>query len=153
MRLKKQTSVLVVLASWTSALLAQKNSAEIQAHYQRAREAIAQHDLQRATEEYAEILKLDPRNANVYAAQGVTLYGLGKPADAAIALQTALTLDPTQTSAEVFLGVSKSDLGQCADAVPLLRKHLNERIEPKLRRMVGLSLLNCYAGSSQLDQA
>jgi len=67
--------------------------------------------------------------------------------------QTALALDPGQTSAELFLGLSKSDLGQCADTVPLLRKHFNERREPKLRRMVGLSLLNCYGGSSDLDQA
>ncbi len=149
----RPVGVLLTVLCYAPSLLAQSNSSEIQAHYKRAREAIAQHDLERATQEYAEILKLDPRNADVHAAQGATLYGMGKPAQAATALQTALTLDPGQTSAELFLGLSKSDLGQCADAVPLLRKHFNERTEPKLRRMVGLSLLNCYGGSSDLDQA
>ncbi len=64
---KWQASTLVVFISCAS-LRAQVNSAEIQAHYQRAREAVAHHDLQRASQEYAEILKLDPRNAEVYAA-------------------------------------------------------------------------------------
>lgn len=153
MQSRLQISALIVLVCCPPFARAQERNAEIQAHVQRAREALAGHDLQRASQEYAEILKLDPRNSEVYTAQGATLYALGKPAEATAALEAALNLDPAQTTAEVFLGLSKSDLGRCADAVPLLRRHFNDRAEPKLRRMVGLSLLNCYAGTSQFDQA
>jgi tetratricopeptide (TPR) repeat protein len=153
MQTKWQAMALLILAGSVSVLLGQTSSAEIQQHYQRAREALSQHDLQRASQEYSEILKLDPRNAEIYAAQGMTLYGMGKAAEAAAALRTALTLDSTQTTAELFLGLSESDLGQCSEAVPLLRKNFNERVDQKLRRLVGLSLLNCYTGSSELDLA
>ncbi len=153
MRLKWQVVFVMVLASSSATLKPQSDSALIQAHYQRAREAIAQHDLQRASQEYAEILRLDPSNASVAAAQGAVLYGLGKPQDAVKVLQRSLSLDPHQSYAEIFLGLSESDLGQCTEAVPLLQKHLSERTEGKLWRMVGLSLLNCYGGSSDLDRA
>ena len=126
---------------------------EVQRRSQRAREALAQHDLQRAVQEYAEILKIDPRNAEVHAAQGMALYGLGKPAEAASVLQTALALDSGQLMAELFLGLSRADLGQCAEAVPLLRRNFNERTEHKLRRLVGLSLLSCLLASSELETA
>ncbi len=148
-----QLATLAAVVWCASMLEAQNNSAEVQAHMARARQALAQHDLQRASQEYAEILKLDPRNAEIYTAQGTTLYALGRPAEAVKALESALQLDSTQTTAETFLGLSKSDLGRCREAEPLLRKHFNERTEPKLRRMVGLTLLNCYAGTSELDQA
>lgn len=134
-------------------LAAQDRVALIQQHYQRAREALAQHDLQRASYEYAEILKLDPQNSEVSAAQGMTLYGLGKPAEAAAALKHALGLNPEQANVELFLGLAQSDLGQCDQAVPLLRKYFHERTEKKLRRLVGISLLSCHLSGPNLDEA
>ena len=110
--------IFLTLFRASSELAGQTRSAEIQRRYQLAREALAQHDLQRASQEYAEILKLDPRNAEIYAALGMTLYGMGKPAEAVAALGAALNLDGTQTTAELFLGLSRSDLGQCAEAIP-----------------------------------
>src|SRR5439155_21893796 len=131
----------VALALCPAATFAgQAGPEDVRGHSRRAREALAQHDLQRAVQEYAEILKLDPRNAEVHGAQGMALYGLGKPAEAASALQTALALDSGQAMAELFLGLSRADLGQCAEAVPLLRRNFNERAEHNLRRLVGLSL-------------
>jgi tetratricopeptide (TPR) repeat protein len=145
--------IFLTLFRASSELAGQTRSAEIQRRYQLAREALVQHDLQRASQEYAEILKLDPRNAEIYAALGMTLYGMGKPAEAVAALGAALNLDGTQTTAELFLGLSRSDLGQCAEAIPLLRKNFSERTEQKLRRLVGLSMLNCYSSSSELELA
>jgi tetratricopeptide (TPR) repeat protein len=131
---------------------AQDKSAQIHRHYQRAREALAQHDLEKASQSYAEILALDPQNVEVLTAQGMTLYSMGKPAEATAALERALTLDSGQATAELFLGLSKSDLGQCSEAAPLLHKHLKEQTERKLRRLVGLSLLNCQI-ISNTDEA
>jgi len=128
-------------------------SAEVQTHIQRVRAALARNDLRSASREYAEILKIEPRNSAIYAAQGVTLYGLGEFAQAATALENALRLNPALPTAEVFLALSKSDLGQCDTATPLLRKHFDEPNTPKLRRLVGLSLFNCYIASSKFDDA
>lgn len=128
-------------------------NAEIQVHIQRVREALAKNDLVSSSREYAEILKLDPKNSEINAALGVTLYGLGKPTEAAAALKNALRLDPTLANAEMFLGLSESALGRCDQGVPLLSKHFDERTEPKLRRLVGLALLNCDVASSKLDDA
>jgi cytochrome c-type biogenesis protein CcmH/NrfG len=71
-------------------------------------------------------LKLDPRNTEIYTALGMNLYGMGKSAEAAAALRAALSLDGTQSTAQLFLGLSKSGLGQCTEAIPLLRKNFNE---------------------------
>ena len=144
--------VLIGLAYAVSAL-AQSRSAATEQHYQRARDALAAHDLQRASQEYAEILKLDPQNAEILTAQGMTLYGLGRPSEAATNLKAALSSNPGQTKAELFLGLSQADLGQCAEAVGLLRKHFNLESEARLRRLAGISLLSCYLATSELDQA
>jgi superkiller protein 3 len=128
-------------------------AAEIQRHENQARLALARNDLKGAEQEYRAVLKLDPKNAAVYAALGVALYGSGRPADAASALQSALHLDPGQTQAEVFLGLSDAGLGQCQEAAPLLAKHFRAETELKLRRLVGLSLLGCDVASSQFDLA
>jgi predicted Zn-dependent protease len=61
-------------------------AAEIQRHKNQARLALARNDLKGAEQEYQAVLKLDPKNAAVYAALGVALYGSGRPADAASAL-------------------------------------------------------------------
>lgn len=126
---------------------------EIHAAMERARQDLAQHDLQKAVQEYAEILKLDPGNAEIYSADGVALYGLGKAREAAEVLQKALSLDPGQSTAELFLGLSQSSMGQCKDAIPLLRKHLGLPTPMNLRRVAGISLLSCYRETAQFEQA
>ena len=126
---------------------------EIQRHENEARLALGRNDLQQAVKEYQAILTLDSRNAAVYTALGVALYGSGRPTEAASALQTALRLDPGQRQAEVFLGLSDADTGRCRDATPLLAKHFGAQTELKLRRLVGLSLLGCYVTSSEFDSA
>jgi tetratricopeptide (TPR) repeat protein len=132
---------------------AEDAAAEIQRHEQQARLALGRNDLQQAVKEYQTIVKLDPKNAAVYTALGVALYGSGRPTEAAAAFQAALRLDAGQTQAEVFLGLSDADTGHCPEATPLLAKHFSAQTELKLRRLVGLSLLGCYAASSEFDSA
>jgi tetratricopeptide (TPR) repeat protein len=94
------------------------------------------------------------RNAEISAAMdGVALYGLGRTRQAMEALQTALSIDPGQGTAELFLGLSKSDLGQCDKAIPLLQKHFSPQTAPHLRRVVGISLLSCYRETAQFKEA
>src|SRR5262245_53860578 len=103
-------AVVLIWLNYAAIALAQSQSAAIEQHYQRARDALAAHDLQRASQEYAEILKLDPQNAEILTAQGMTLYGLGRPSEAATTLKAALSSSPGQTRAELFLGLSQADL-------------------------------------------
>jgi tetratricopeptide (TPR) repeat protein len=126
---------------------------EIQRHENQARLALGRNDLEQAVKEYQAILKLDPKNAAVYTALGVALYGSGKPTEAAASLQNALRLDAGQRQAELFLGLSDADTGHCREATPLLAKHFGAQTGLKLRRLVGLSLLGCYAASSEFDSA
>lgn len=126
---------------------------EVQLHLQRARDALGAHDLRGAAAEYSEILKLAPESVEGQTGLGVTLYGLGRPRDAAIALENASRLDPGQKTALLFLGLSRAALGQCATAIPLLKQSFPEGTDPKLRRLVGLGLVNCYEDQAQFEQA
>ncbi len=124
-------------------LWAQDNQAKVRAHMQSARAAIARHDLKAANGEYSEILKLDPANAQILAAQGVVLYALGQPVEAIAPLRSALALDPASQQAEVFLALSLADSGDCQQALPILEKRFNDALELKTRRLIGISLLGC----------
>jgi tetratricopeptide (TPR) repeat protein len=132
---------------------AQGYKAEIEAHLQKARDAVAHHDLRAAIEEYREVLKLDPKNTAISTAFGITLYALGEPAQAIKPLQSSLAADPTQGEAETFLGLSLADLGQCREALPLLKRCFAAQLDSKVRRLIGLSLLGCSANSSSSDDA
>src|SRR5688572_8471570 len=110
-------TVVLMWLGYVGSVLAQGRSATVEQHYQRARDALAQHDLQRASEEYAEILKLDPQNTEILTAHGMTLYGLGRASAAAASLKAALRLNPGHSNVELFLGLSQADLGLCSDAV------------------------------------
>ena len=132
---------------------AQGYKAEIEAHLQKARDAVARHDLRAANDEYREVLKLDPENIAISTACGITLYALGEPAQAIKPLKYALAADPMQEDAETFLGLSLAELGQCREALPLLQKRFAQQLDPKIRRLMGLSLLGCSVSSSNSDGA
>src|SRR5689334_9866652 len=110
-------STLIVIGCGLSPLLAQADKADLDAHVQKARDALARQDLAAADEQYAEILELQPGNIDVNAARGMTLYALGKPAEATAPLRAALAADPGRSDAESFLALSLADIGQCRDAL------------------------------------
>lgn len=126
---------------------------EVAIHIQKAQQALARHELRLATEEYEKVLRLDPKNAQISAALGIARYALGEPDKAIDPLRAALVLDPSQSGAEAFLGLSLADVARCGDAIPLLQKHFSEQSDPKVRRIVGLSLLSCTASSAHPENA
>src|SRR5436305_9543231 len=146
-------AVLVVMACDLHPGFSQVNKDEINAHIQRAREAIARHELKAADDEYANVLKLDPGNAEISAARGITLYALGRPAESISFLKSALSADPTLADAEAFLALSLADLTQCKEALPILKRKFTAQRDPKLRRLLGLSLLGCSSTASNTDDA
>jgi Tfp pilus assembly protein PilF len=136
-----------------SAANAQDRAVEIQQSVEAAQRALSQNDLARAEQEYRSILRLDPNNADVYTALGILLYGSGKLTEAVSSFQSALRLDTAQKRADLFLGLSQSDLGQCGQASPILMRYFRDESDSKLRRLAGLSLLNCNLSSESLDAA
>jgi tetratricopeptide (TPR) repeat protein len=132
---------------------AQDRTSEIQRDVEAAKRALGENDLAGAEREYRTILRLDPNNADVNTALGVLLYGSGKLTEAVSSFQSALRLDMAQTKADLFLGLSQADLGQCAQASPILNRHFPDESDSKLRRLAGLSLLNCNLSSENLDAA
>jgi tetratricopeptide (TPR) repeat protein len=129
------------------------DSSEIRDHAQRARLALARNDLNSAEREYREILRLEPQNADAYSALGVALYGSGDLPEAAKALNNSLELDKSQKRAELFLGLTESDLGRCDKALPLLAVHFSSESETRLRRLAGLSMLNCQLAGGDTAHA
>jgi tetratricopeptide (TPR) repeat protein len=152
--MKWQTLIVVTMSFVVVSMVlanAQDRTAEIQRDVEAAKRALGQNDLLQAEQEYGAILRLDPNNADVYTALGVALYGSGKLTEAVSALQTALRLDMAQKRADLFLGLSQADLGQCSQASPILKRHFPDESDSKLRRLAGLSLLNCNLSSENLD--
>jgi tetratricopeptide (TPR) repeat protein len=135
-----------IIAFFQAASAAQSASpanGEIRQHAENARLALARNDLTSAEQEYRAILQLDPTNAEVHAALGVALYGSGKFAEAIDALSRTLELQRDQPRAELFLALSESSLGRCDSAIPALAKDFPVEHDAKLRRLAGLSLLDC----------
>jgi tetratricopeptide (TPR) repeat protein len=153
--MKWQTLTVVTMSFVVSMVLAnaQDKAAEIQRDVEAAKRALGQNDLAGAEREYRTILRLDPNNSDVYTALGVLLYSSGKLTEAVSSFQSALRLDMAQTKADLFLGLSQADLGQCGQASPILKRHFPDESDSKLRRLAGLSLLNCNLSSSNLDAA
>jgi tetratricopeptide (TPR) repeat protein len=153
MRIGRSIPTILAIACQSFAVFAQGDTATIQSHLQKARNAIAHHDLRTASDEYREILKLDPGNAEISAARGISLYALGESVEATRCLKAALAADPRRSDAETFLGLSLADSAECHQALPLLEKSFQKQLEARVRRLVGLSLLGCSASSPDSDRA
>jgi tetratricopeptide (TPR) repeat protein len=149
----QEISAAFLLAFFLLPAAADKNKAEIDVHLQRARAAISRHDLKTATDEYNEVLRFDPGNVEIMAARGIALYALGQPSDAAKSLRAAVSADPKRGEAEAFLGLSLADLGDCRQALPLLKKQFELQLDIKVHRLLGLSLLGCSAAYETSDGA
>jgi predicted Zn-dependent protease len=130
-------------------LLGQSNTASLlQLHMGKAEQALRASDLTGAEREYREILAIDPQNSQALTGLGVLLYGSGKAEEASQTLQSALNIDPAAKRAELFLGLSKADLRQCTQAMPILSKYFESEPVGKLQRMTGLALLGCASDAT-----
>jgi tetratricopeptide (TPR) repeat protein len=134
-------------------LTAQNNDATIQVHRDAAAAALKANDLPRAEQEYRAILAVDPRNVEASSALGVALYASGNFREASAALQNALSLDPSQARIQLFLALTQAELGQCAQALPALELQWKDQSDPRLRRLAGLSALDCELAAGHLSAA
>ena len=128
---------LVFLLVPHSRLHGQSRQAEIQAHLTRAAEAYAAGRWKLAADEYSEVTRLDPSNAQVLARLGAVYQKLGMLKEAQTSLNKALQLEPALPDAGVVLAFVDIGLGQYQDALPLLEKALADPRDDLPVRLAG----------------
>ena len=134
-------------------MLSAQSVTPLQQHTLKAEEDLRVHDLAGAEHEYRAILALDPVNSEAWTGLGVLLYGSGRTQQAAEALQKALSFNPAAGRAELFLALSRADLGRCGDAEPVLSKYFQHEPAGTLQRVTGLALLGCAANAANPVEA
>jgi tetratricopeptide (TPR) repeat protein len=125
---------------------------QIRLHYQRAEEALKANHSQEASNEFREILRLDPRNAEACANLGQIAYSQQGYAEAAKWFAESLTIKPQLWDAKAFLGLSDMMLGRTTDGDPLLLEAFPHITNENLKMQVGVSLVRFHMSTHSLNQ-
>jgi len=126
---------------------------QIDAHNRRAQEYVRANRPDLAAKEYAAIVALAPDDADAQGNLGVLLFFKGDYAQAAPHLQSALKLHPDLPKLDALLGLSLRRIGKPAEARVSLERALPQVQDDKLRRTVGLELIELYYTAGDLDKA
>lgn len=125
---------------------------QIRLHYQRAEEALKANHSQEASDEFREILRIDPRNAEACANLGQIAYSRQGYAEAAKWFAESLKIKPQLWDAKAFLGLSDMMLGRTTEGDPLLIEAFPHITNQNLKVQVGVSLVRFHMSSHSLDQ-
>ncbi len=96
-----------------------------------------------AGQHFTAALKIDPSLAEVRANLGLAYYAGGQYQQAIPQFREALKQMPSSQTAQAFLPLSLAAVGNCAEAAPNLGREFDSMPNPRLRRVIGLSLLRC----------
>jgi tetratricopeptide (TPR) repeat protein len=152
-RLRK-CSTIVLFALFSLGLTGQTpNWEEIQKHYTHATEAERAGENDIAAQEFREILRLDPQNADAHANLGVIAYTEKDYARAAEEFRAALKLRPSLWNAEAFLGMSELRLGHSERAKTAIEESFQHVQDPKLQSLAGMDLISVYYQDHELPRA
>ena len=124
-----------------------------QDHETRADAYLHQKNTKLAIEEYRAALVADPTNLNAQANLGVLLFFQKNYAEAVPFLREATAQRPDLVKIRSLLGIAEMHLGQIDQARLDFDAVFSKIEEPALRIEVGLSLIEIYAGSNDLDKA
>jgi len=129
---------------------------EVQGEVQQGMEALRHGNLAAAEQHLSAALKIDPSLAEVHANLGLAYYADHQYPQAIGEFQEALRRDRALETAKSFLPLSMAAMGDCAEALPGLEREFASNSDPKLRRVLGLSLERCSMGAgkeAEADQA
>lgn len=137
----------IVVASATAPLRAQSNSAaqsreELLA--QQGRQSLASGRLDQAEAAFAELVKLEPNLAEIYANLGAVYFQEGKLDEAIDTLRQAMRLKPSLVRVKTLLAICLAESGHSAAALPGLEAGFRSSAEPQVKRQCGLELLRTY---------
>jgi tetratricopeptide (TPR) repeat protein len=126
---------------------------QIESHSRSAQEFLKNSQPDRAAQEFAAIVALDPENIDARGNLGVLLYFQGDYPKAAPHLRAVLKLRPGLPKIQALLGMCEKRMGQIAAAQQNLEKSFPQLQEEKLRVEVGLELIEIDYSSGDLDKA
>lgn len=126
---------------------------EIQAHMQRAQQALGASDFAGAEREFAAVVAVDPNNLDALGNIGVMRFLQNDWAGAAKQFHTILKVQPKTWKVQAYLGRSEWRLGHGAEA----RRHLEEALphlqEGPFKTQAGLELAQIEYQGGDLDAA
>jgi predicted Zn-dependent protease len=140
-------SLSIVVASDIAPLRAQSNSVaqsreELLA--QQGRQSLASGRVDQAEAAFAELAKLEPNVAEIYANLGAVYFQEGKLDEAIDSLRQALRLKPSLIMVKALLSICLAESGRSAEALPGLEAGFRSSAEPEVKRQCGLELLRTY---------
>ncbi len=106
-----------------------------------------------AIPEFSAVVAADPNNLNAQANLGVLLYFAGKNIEAEPHLRKALELAPGQSKVQALLGLCERRNGKPKDAASDMKAAFSGLTEPKIRKQVGLELVELDTASGELAAA
>jgi tetratricopeptide (TPR) repeat protein len=121
----------------------QQVSPAIRTEIQHGRAALQSGDFSAAEQHLSAALKLDPNLAEVHANLGLAYYHDHQYDKAITEFKEAQRLNPSLATAKSFLPLSQAAKGDCAAAMTGLVREFSSNSDPKLRRILGLSLERC----------
>lgn len=135
------------------ALAQSKNPQEIRIHYERAEKALHADQPDVAEQEFKDILRIDPGNAEARANLGLVAFKKGNYAKASVEFEAALKLNPTLWNAEAFWGVCENRRGNFSQAEVHLERAFPHLREKNLRTQVGLDLSDILSKGGDVSKS
>ena len=130
--------LLIPLAAFSQT--AESRHREVQAHLERAQQALQVSDPDTAVREYQAALGIEPRNVDARSNLGVIAFMQGHFSEAAKNFREALAIQPSLWKVQALLGMSEKRIGHLDSARTQLEKAFPHLEEPKLRTQAGLEL-------------
>lgn len=115
------------IASFDQALRLEPNFAE--AHANRALAFAESRRLEEAVQGFERALTLDPGMAHAWHGKGMALAGLNREDEALACYETALVLQPDFLEVKLLLAIAKTDRGQYAAAIQMMRELLSSKAD------------------------
>lgn len=148
MRLHPYVLCLSIFIAWAAAPLRTQSNNVAQSREellaQQGLQSLASGRLDQAEAAFAELAKLQPNAAEVYANLGAVYFQEGKLDGAIDALRHALRLKPALTKARTLLAICLTESGRSAEALPGLKACFGSSTETQIMRQCGLELLRAY---------
>lgn len=126
---------------------------QIQAHVQRAQQAILSSDFVSAEREFQAVVTLDPSNLDALGNVGVMRYFQGDWAGATEQFRKVLEIQPKAWKVQAYLGMCEQQLGHRAQAQQLLGEALPHLQSGPFETQAGLELAEILYQTGDLDGA
>lgn len=138
-------SLTLAVGCTVSLLAAGQTGSDPAAHYAAAgQQAIAQGRYADAQSDFENLARLEPGVAEVHATLAAIYFKQRAYGQAVHEIRTAQRLKPGLAKLDSLLGLSLSEEGNFAQALPWLEKGFKQSADPEVRRMCGLELLRAY---------